>query len=594
MNRWFTASLVGLVVLVPLAAADVRAAPSHSVRATVDSAYVAVGEVIRYSIVLRTNGALEVDSSSPGKIDGFELVGQSSMPTESWVVHNGVMEQSSAFTVTYRLRAKKPGKFVLGPGKFIVRGKPVPTQTIPVEVFASGANPDTLEDLLGGPAPPPPKAEPVDPLAKLSEPPTAPNEREFFVRVKPDDPKPIVGSQVTLKVFVYSRRPPEVMLKRPPVATDFRIISLGGVDKVWHPITIGDQEWSYAALEAFAAFPLRAGKLPIGPSVVGVAFHDFFGKAAERDFESIGTEVEAVEPPLEGRPPGYVLGDVVGNLQVKADVAPRTVVDGHAVITLQLTGAGRLDPLRPILPTPTGVSWTTTNDETHTTYSALTMNGSRKLQVDARFDRSGDFELGDAVLHVWDPTKKAYASVSAALGKVHVGRAAESTTDNGAAALAPLPSPRGTIGRTGEGGTIADRAWTWGIVAGAPIMVVLSQLGLSLARKRRKAEDERAVDPGEQARAALAEARAGKDTLGASMRALDRALEATFGVRPRGLTRTELGAALAETSLDVAVRRELVDTFEALENARFAGVAPPDLGVIERLVEKVLAERPPS
>lgn len=570
---------------------EVRAAATHTVRATVDAAYVGVGEVIRYSIVLRTQGALEVDSSSPGKTDGFDLVGTASMPGESTIFHNGVVEQFSTFTVTYRLKAKKPGKYKLGPGKFVIRGKALTTNAIDVEVADSAALPrDPLEELLNpAPPPPPPKAEPLDPLAKIDELPTDPNERDFFVRVVPDERKPIVGAQVTLKVFVYSRRPPEVMLKRPPVATDFRLVSLGGVDKVWHPMTIAGQEWSYAALEAFAVFPLRKGKLPIGPSMVGVQFQDFFGKTSERDFDSIATEIEAFEPPVEGRPAGYVLGDVVSDLVVKADVTPRKIVDGHAVVTLRMAGGGRLDPLRPILPTPAGVNWTTTNDETHTTHPSLALLGERKLQLDARFDKSGQFDLGDAVLHVWDPARKGYQSVHAALGTVLVERAADKA-DESAAALPPLPSPRGVVGPKGEGATIADRPWTWGLCAGAPLVVVLGQLGLGAAKKRKKKQDERADDPREQARAALSEARAAKSTKDATAscaRALDRALEAATGVRARGLTRTELGNALAETSLPAALRRELVETFEALENARFAGVDPPSIAAITALVEQL-------
>ncbi len=355
MKRFYAASIV---VLAASAAGEVRAAPAtRTVRASVDLAYVGVGEVLRYSIQLRTHGALEVDASNPGKIDGFELVGQTQMPGQSFIMLNGVADQLNTFTVTYRLRAKKAGKYVLGPGKFVIGGKPMLTNSIAVEVYAGAVAHDPLDDLLNHqfdePPPPPPKAEPLDPLARIDELPLSPSEREFFVRVVPDEPKAILGAQVTLKVFVYARHPPEVMLKRPPAATDFRILSLGAVDKIWHPITIAEQPWNYAALEAFAVFPLRTGKLPIGGTMVSAAFRDFFGKTGERDFDSPGTQVEVIEPPTEGRPPGYVLGDVVSNLQLKADLTPRRILDGHAVCQKDAFKVG-FWPFLAIPPTPIG------------------------------------------------------------------------------------------------------------------------------------------------------------------------------------------------------------------------------------------------
>lgn len=594
MKRLLAATVVVLAASATGGVRVARAAPSHSVRATVDNAYVGVGEILRYSITLRTHGALEVDASSPGKIDGFDLVGQSQIPGQSMIMQNGVFEQYNSFTVTYRLRAKKPGKYTLGPGKFVIGGKPMTTNPIAVEVFAGAVAHDPLEDLLNqhfDEPPPPPKAEPLDPLARIDALPTSPSEREFFIRVVPNERRPVLGEQVTLKVFVYARHPPEVMPKRPPVASDFRIVGLGSIDKIWHPITISDQTWSYAALEGHAVFPLRAGKLTVGPTVVSAAFRDFFGKSGDRDYESPSFEIEAVEPPAEGRPSGYVLGDVVGNLQVKADLTPRKVVDGHALLTLAMTGAGRLDPLRPVLPTPSGLTWTNTGDETHATVAALTVNGARKLQVDARFDRTGDFDLGDAVVHVWDPGKRAYVSVRAALGTVHVERAAEQAKDDPANALPPLPPPRGVVGASGEGQTLADRPWTWGVVFGAPLAVVLTQLGVALTVRRKKRAEERADDPEQLARAALADARAGKDVLANSVRAIDRALEAATNVRARGLTRSELSAALADTSLSSSLRARVVDAFEALENARFAGIEPPPLGELARLVDELLASR---
>jgi hypothetical protein len=571
-------ALAAVVVVAP----SVASAAAPSVIAEVDRGVIGVGDNVRYTISIRGSGVIDVSSVSAGSIDGFEVVAKQSMPSESIVFNNGKVEHLITFNVTFVLRGNKIGKHTLGPGRVVMGGKTITTPAQKVEVVAAAKKPKSpFDDFEEEEPPPPPPTPPSDPLAKVDAPPTDPDEALFFTRVVPATKKAIVGEQVTLKLFVYARNPPKVFLKRPPVLTDFRHVPLGGVDKVWQKITIGSDDWLYGTLEAFAAFPLRAGKLTIGPAVVETVHELAFGKSNQHDFESLTTEVEVVEPPTEGRPSGYVLGDVVGDLLMDADVAPRTVTDGHALVTLHMKGAGRLDPLRPQLPTPPGVTWTNTGDETKTRIDALTVVGERKLQIDAKFDRTGELDLGDAVMHVWDPKRKGYVTVRTNLGKVRVDRPAESTALPGAAAPATLPPPRGTMGRSGEGTSLADRAWTWAIVAGAPLSVIALQAMMAAARRRRERLQAREIDPGEQARRALAE--------GAHAKALDRAIEAATGVRARGLTKSELARTLRATKLDRELVTDILEVFEALENARFAGGKPPSAQEIKKLVDEVLA-----
>ncbi len=579
----FLASVAMVTVASPRPA---TAAPT--VLAEVDRKVVGVGETIQYSITIRSSESITVGSVSAGSVEGFDVIGKQSGQSSSWVPQNGQFVDVATFSVTFTLRAKAIGTYKLGPGRVLISGKTVQTAVQRVEVVAAAKKPrGPFDDLMDDePAPPPPAHAPADPLAAVDAAPTDADKRMFFTRLVPSTKTAIVGEQVTLKLFVYSRDPPKVFVKRPPVLPDFRHVPLGGVDKMWQKITIGDDVWLYGTLEAFAAFPLRPGKLPIGPSIVETVRELAFGKADQRDVESPDTEVEAVEPPAAGRPPGYVLGDVVADLIVEADVAPRVVTDGHALVTLRMKGAGRLDPLRPQLSSPAAVTWTNTGDETKTRIDALTVVGERKLQIDARFDRTGDLELGEAVIHVWDPKRKGYVTARSALGKVRVNKVAESNALPGAAAPAALPPPRGAIGRPGEGRSLADRALTWILVGGAPLAVVLSQVATSLARRRRERAAQKETDPAEQARRALLEAK--NDPIGACTRALDRAVEAATGVRPRGLTRVELSRALGATALDPKLVDALLRAFDDLESARFAGGKPPTVEEVRALVDRVL------
>ncbi len=595
-----------LAAIVCLAPARAEAA-KPTVSSKADPSVVAVGDVFEYTMVVAGRDVdLDVQSASPGNIEGFDLLGTSTLPQQQVLMHNGMVEKTITMTVIFRLRAKRLGTFTLGPGKFTLAGHVLPTPTVKVDVVPPSQKPapkkkpprpfhDPFDDFFQKPIDPEPEPEhepiaPADPQARVDE---APAGKDFFVRLVPTDPKPVVGAQTTVKVFVYARRMPNVGIKRPPAMTEFRNVPLGPIDKKWQPITIGTDGWHYAAVEGWAAFPLRVGTLTIGPAMVETSRNDpFGGMVAEHDVESSDITVEAVEPPLEGRPPGYALGDVVSNLELTGDVAPRVVKDGHAVVTLNLRGAGRIDPLRPLLATPQGVTWTATSDDTKSRVENLVVYGARRMIFDARVEKRGDVDLGDVVVHVWDPSKKSYASARARLGRIRVEEPAAAAVEG--ATLAVLPPPRDTAGAAGEGTSLGDRPVTWGFVLGAPLVVLAAQAANDALRRRRERDASRRKTPANVARDALAEARAAKDDaarIAASARAVDRALEDATGIRARSLTRSELVRALAETELPAELQEDVARTIDALESARFAAGASPSVEAVTVLVERLLAHK---
>jgi hypothetical protein len=568
--------------------------------ARVDRTKVGIGDVVGYDLVIRSDGELDATDVKPGKIDGFELVTRQIAPRQAIDVRNGVITRSNSITVTYRLRAKTLGAHVLGPGAFVIRGRNMPTPAVRIEVVPAASAPpppparrprgfvDPFDDLFfqDEPEPPPPEP-PVDPLARIEAAPRG--ARAFFVRLATTERQIVVGAQLTVHTIVYARQPPKVNVKRPPGFSEFRAIALGPQDDRWHPITIGGDPWHYAVIEASAAFPLRVGALEIAPTTIQTTAMDLFGGGLERDWDSDVLQIEAIEPPAEGRPIGYQLGDVVSGLEIAAEVPGRVVKDGHALVTLRMKGAGRLDPLRPILPTPAGLAWTTTSDETRTSIDGKTVRGQRKILLDAKLERTGAIDLGEVAVQVWDPERASYVTARAPLGRVEVETAAVAPPGEEASALATLPPPRGRVGARGEGATIADRAATWIFVFGAPALVGLAQLAIARgrdARRRRAVADD---SPAAQARAALAEAKRATDPASALGRALDRALEDATGIRARGLTRSERRRALERSDLPTELRDAVERALDALEASRFAGDRAPTVAEIAPLVDRLLA-----
>ncbi|MGZ3456234.1 MAG: BatD family protein [Polyangiales bacterium] len=585
-----------------LRAGEADAASKMETASGVDRPVVGLGETLVYTIaVSSTSGSLQIASPVPGKIDGFDLLGQRNAP--------GIDGGRAVIRIHYTLRAKKLGTFLLGPGRVTTSEGDISTPLVKVQVVAAGTAPappkpppkpkkkgffpDPFDEMFPEDEffkpPPPPPPEPVappDPLARVDALPTAPSERHTFVRFAVDDPHPVVGAPIVGKLFVYSQMgAPGVEVRKVPTVPDFRIAQLNTKGEKWKPILIEGQQWNHGLASAWTLYPLRAGKLEIkGAEAVTTLEDPFTGKVVSEEAHAAQpVTVEAVEPPLEGRPAGYVLGDVASELTVSADVSPRQVKDGHAVVQVKMKGIGRIDPLRPILATPPGVTWTSTDDDVRTVLHDLSIEGQRRLTFDARFDRNGDVDLGDVVVNVWDPAKKAYFSARANLGHVQVEKVAEKD-DKGGTELPPLPPAREAIGRIGGGDAIVDSTITWAIVGGAPILVVAVQLLGAASRKRRIEREGREASPAEQARAAIEAARRGEDVLGSLTRALDRAVEARTGVRARGLTRSDLSAALGSESK----KERILRAFGDLESARFAGGSAPSVDEIARLVEELL------
>jgi len=587
-----------------------RGAPKTTGEAGVDRKIVGVGDIFLYSISVTTDDdAVSAAAPSPGNTDGFDVLGSGTSSGQTAVRRGGVIEQRTTITITYKMRAKKIGTYSLGPGQIKLNGAPVSTPKVSIEVVAAGTAPapkkvnpsrpfDDL-DFDDEPEPPPaPKEIPAsDPMAAVESVPTDKNDRHLFARIAVDDANPVVGAQVTAKLFVYRRRPAAILASTPGFP-DFHLVELPQSEETWHPLTIGGELWEYGRVKAFALFPLRSGALTIPSAQVESKELLQIGVMSGLSVihRSPTVTVTAREPPLDSRPAGYTVGDVASSLEAVADVNPKVVTDGHAVFTLRLRGLGRIEKLHPVLPTIDGAKLTPTGDDSRTTYDGTKVRGVRKVFYDVALERLGDVDLGDAFVHVWDPAKASYVTLKASLGSVRVEALPPKSASS--ANELQLPPPRKDEGPNGEGSSIADRVFTWGIVGGAPLAVLALQGGLSLARRaKRKSEEERET-PASNAKRALADARScekkgdDKGACTALMRAIDRALEAASGVRSRGVTRGELGRALDATSLPRNLAQAAMDALHELESARFAEGERPSVEEVRTLVDRLLDAAP--
>ncbi len=625
-RAWGSTLVIGLIVASasvagrPEAPTSVRAAHAATplpsgvrLEASVDRAVVGVGQTVDYTVRLSTTvSGLRASVATAGKTPGFVVAagpftGINSMTTQQ---DFGPATEVTTLTTTFRLRAQDLGEHVLGPGQMrigattydaptvkvtvVVPSKLPPAPMPPLGLRGRPSMPNLLDDEPAEP-PPPERFEPSDPAAKLDAAPTDPQERVAFARLVAEPKSAVVGQAVVVKAIVYRRLRLGFAGGQAATFPDFALVTLPDDQQEFRPITIGDETWEYVVAQRHAAFPLKTGRLTISGFELSMQGHP----AGLERLVAPPLVLEVAEPPEEGRPAEYRVGDVASGLSVQCEVSPRDSVDGHAVVTVRLAGTGRLDHLEPLMPSLAGVTFTKTSEETKTDTQGSRVLGRRKVVYDAAATRAGALALGDARVIVWDPSTARYATITGALGSMTARVAVPPKVASGnAEPKLELPPPRSDPGERGEGTTIADRVWTWIFAAGAPLLVLSAQGAARAARSMRKRVVARREDPTSRARQALRESRAleaqgdAQGAAAAAARAIELAVEAaTDGtVRVRGMTGAEVRARLPEHGLDETLAERIASTLSALETARFAGGRGPGSAEVAALVDAIASK----
>ncbi len=602
-----TALAIVVHVRAPHVALAQRGGDRIEVEASVDAATVELGGTVRYQLRAQVTGASGTSprGPQPGAIPaGMSVMGTSSSPMRLSMNMNGVPSEVSTLTTVWTLRASKLGTFMLGPATVDVGGqqraaravkvtvvaqgkapRPAPRAPDPTDPFGGfpffggpdpfGASPDPLADLFGRDDP---RNRPsADKRLALDQPraPTA------FLHAIVDKHRAVVGEQVTLSVYLYSL--PEAQLGRAqdvhvPSAPDFTRQPMlnDGNHKNEGRAPVGDRLWDVELVLRDALFPIKAGKLAIGPLTFVLSNR----RIGYRESETLAVDV--TEPPTAGRPAGYALGDV-GDFALSATVNPRRATRGESIgVQVELRGTGNLPKQLP-LPTAPGIEWTDAQStESIAPQREDRIGGTRTFTYVVRVDREGAVDLGAIELPYFDPEKRAYAVARAALGTLEMAKGAgprdagTTTADDGTEVVLELPKARTTLEGTTETTWLTERRSWLASVLGAPFGcaagVVLTRLAKAARDKRRS----RSSDPSRVAKEKRAEAEAaltgddGARAVAAVVRAIEAGVIARTGVNPRGTTGDRLVKELCDAGAPDDAARDLADVLRASEDARFS------------------------
>jgi len=565
----------------------------------------------QFTLQLRVSASNNEQIGAPErKLPGGITASGPSIGRQSQInIVNGQMTQSLGISATWGLVASRPGTYKLGPAGVQTSDGLKSDRAVTIEVVPEGSLP-----------PPPLAGQPLDPFNMMrgmglpgfpgfpgfSEPDAQPSQPQLpelpdefkiarpldplaFLRVRALPRKVVVGEQVTLSVYAYAGRgsfEPGMMTE--PSRDDFLAFNLmeDQHQLSGYQFELEGQRWITAKISEFALFPLKAGKLKAGEMSLS-----FVGRGYSKDPKGLRRtsqpiEIEVVEPPLAGRPPGYRVGDV-GRYSLSAQVEPREVPAGGSVsVVVKLEGSGNLPPSL-LVPERSGVHFLEPQLVEQIAPRRGEVQGFRTFTYVVELAQPGEQDLGEVTLPYWDAKGRVYGVARAALGSVKVTGTAKPAASLASASITQGPRLKGLLTPAPKlSGTRAEpvhywpsRPGYWLLLFGLPLTAVLgfalSDLAKAL-RQRLSARRGSLATAQDQALAQLATAARANETMAsanAAERALVIAIERATGLKARGILKQDLARVLAEAG----IARELADAAAALlgrcDQLRFAGEA---------------------
>ena len=561
----------------------------------VDSDEVDVGETFTVELkVLPDDDSQAISDPTLVAPQGLSVLQRSIGSGAQAYIVNGRVVQRTLALVQWTVRANKEGSYTIAGPTVRVAGKmhtgpSVKVRVVPAGTAAPSNDPfggmqrmlrqlqqqqqQLLQQQMGqlGGDPMEPDV-PLDPKLALDR----ALDTTAFLHATVDRTTAVVGEQVTLDVYLYVDamlpREPDITEPHEPTTSDFLRQSLLDVNSNAESVgyaRAGTRIYAVKRVRRYALFPIKTGDLTVDPMRITVV------RQGERASESFVVRVS--EPPVEGRPVGYAIGDV-GRFELTATVDPRTVPrDGAVAVTVGLTGTGSL-PTKLTLPTRPGLEWLNPDTKDKLTSTQGVWGGTRTFTYVVRPTKEGNLDLGELALSYFDPQTRKYGTTTAVLGAVLVTPGATPKEVDPARVLSDLPGARRTRG--GAAGThryLTDRPFFFPLLAAPAALFALVLGGNAALRKKRERDAVKKASPRTELRDRARHLdKAVRDTDAraidaATMRFLEAAAMANLDVNVRGLGGESLQGALVEAG---ATKKDATSFYDLLDECAAARFAP--------------------
>lgn len=316
-----------------------------------------VGENETFELNYRLENADMKNWQAPSFADFTVVSGPHQGRSQSIQIVNGQMSQVSSVSLTYMLRPKKVGKFVIP--RAIVgaeKGKSLQSEKVNVTVSKGSSKrpqqprqqPSVFPQIPGFP---PfgthPSTSPSPQQASGEEP-------QVFARIVVDTPTVYLGEQVTANYRVYSNyNISDYAITAPPAFTGFWVEDLSQ-QVIPRPFEekVNGKIYKAVDVKSYALFPQSAGKLRIDQMSVEVSIQipdprfGMFHQSLTLKASSDTSILQVNELPQENKPSDF--SGAVGNYQLSASLDNPSARTGDArTLSVVISGDGNIKLLSP-------------------------------------------------------------------------------------------------------------------------------------------------------------------------------------------------------------------------------------------------------
>jgi hypothetical protein len=370
--------------------------------------------------------------------------------------------------------------------------------------------------------------------------------------------------------------------------------------------TVNGTPFRVYMLKRFAAFPLRAGDLSLGPLRVtfetGSVFDVFGGgrgpSQITRESPPVVVHARALPAPEDSNSTA-----IVGRFSIEASLDRSEIATGDAAtLRAVVRGSGNIRDVQLTLPGIDGLEALAPHIEDAIASPGDLVGGTRTLEWLLVAKKPGTFDLGRLGFSAFDPLAEAYARVEAAplslraTGESIANAApADSATDDVDSEGAPSwGSLHATSALERRRPPIAGELSFRVALLAPPVLFFGALAFTAMARRRNRRRSESRAIAARSSKKLLAEAVALRESGDARAfyasvgRAIRKALEARLSAASQGLAMRELRALLAERGMTEDLRLRLLEELEGCEFAQFSA-SSTDAPEMDRALERARA-----
>jgi len=262
----------------------------------------------------------EWERFTPPNFTGFQQHGNPNTSQQTTMA-NG--KWSSSKTLTYRVKAKKIGKYTIEPATAVIKGKEIKSNKIPIEVVkgkpkSNNANPNDFQG-------------------------------KIFVKAEPSATDVKIGQQITLDYKIYTKVNVESFdMSDDPDYVGFYAENVRQFSYRWMQEVVDGESFNTKILKRVALYPQQAGLLTIDPVSMRVGVEDpnarkrrsfFFKNLKYLPFITDSIQINVA--PMDGQKPPTFSGGV-GRYFMLFSVDKNTMTTDEA-LTLKMTIRGNGD-----------------------------------------------------------------------------------------------------------------------------------------------------------------------------------------------------------------------------------------------------------